>query len=77
MQHASEGGNGGRWVAWAVGRPAAGRKAASDGEACEDMTVGRLPAEVNAVACPEYDGRVLATAMVSLHCTSARPSSLG
>lgn len=28
------------------GAPAAGRKAASDGEVCEGMTIGRLPAEV-------------------------------
>lgn len=42
----------------AGGAPAAGRKAASDGEVCEDMTIRRLPAELYAVACLEHDGPV-------------------
>lgn len=41
-----------------AGAPASSRKAASDGEVCEGMTIGRLPAEMLAVACLEHDGPV-------------------
>lgn len=40
------------------GAPASGRKTASDGEMCEDMTIERLPAEMFTVACLEHDGPV-------------------
>lgn len=48
--------HGERWVCVGGGGTAAARKVASDGDVYEDMTVGRLPAEVDTVACWEYDG---------------------